>query len=328
MSVVDPSDFIPQLVIWSTFNIFATCGLVALFIVTLLVYGMKANWTLVNLEIIFILSSSTTSALIWTGHARDLHPPFELCLMNASATMANVPLMAGAALSIVAKVWGTAMGIWHPRVRPVLEWIIWTPILVLLPFIFAVPLFVAGIALGVRDRTKVFRGSPFYCLLGQDSLQTMASVLGAVLTLISLILASWTAIDGFVTWRRVGGRRIIENPLISYAFILRVILFSVFVGAAFVSGIIALSSSFDAVIPDIIVASCGVGAFFIFASAPHIVRFVFCCKRETTRSFTIQTSAWTGMPSWRSGRGTHSEPPQEFDLSKIREDKIQAPDLG
>lgn len=127
ISVVNPSDFLPQLVTWSTLSIFATCGLVALMVVTLLVQGLGANATLLNLEIIFILTTSTGSLLIWTGHARDPDPPFGLCLMNASATMSNVPLMAGAALSLVTKVWGTAMVIWHPRCRPVMEWIIWTP---------------------------------------------------------------------------------------------------------------------------------------------------------------------------------------------------------
>ncbi|KAJ7468559.1 hypothetical protein FB451DRAFT_1560288 [Mycena latifolia] len=265
--VVDPSQFTPQLVIWATFNIFATCGLVALLTVTLVALGLRVNWTLFNLEVIFILTSSTTSALVWTGNARNSNPPFELCLMNASATMSNTPLMGGAALSIVAEVWGTAMIIWYPRCRPVLKWIIWTPFLLLLPYIFAIPLFIAGISLGLEDRTKVFRGSPFYCILDQYSLQTMSSVLGAVFTLISLILAAWTSVNLFVTRRRVGSTRFSEDSNLSYAFAFRVILFSFFAGAAFVSGIVALSSSFDAIIPDIVVASCGVGAFFIFASA-------------------------------------------------------------
>jgi hypothetical protein len=109
MSVVDPSDFMAQLVTWSTFGIFATCGLVGLVAVTLIVQGLNANLSLLNLELIFIISSSSTSALIWTGHARDSHPPFALCLLNGSATMSNTPLMGGAALSLVAQVWGTAM---------------------------------------------------------------------------------------------------------------------------------------------------------------------------------------------------------------------------
>jgi hypothetical protein len=39
------------------------------------------------------------------------------------------------------------------------------------------------------------------------------------------------------------------------------------------SGIVALTSAFDAVVPDMVVASCGVGAFFIFASTkvPHYI---------------------------------------------------------
>ncbi|KAJ7703332.1 hypothetical protein B0H17DRAFT_1194518 [Mycena rosella] len=329
MSVVNPSDFIPQLIIWSTFNIFAVCGLVVLLVVTLVAQGSKANLTLLNLEIIFILSSSTNSALIWTGHARDLNPPFQLCLMNAAVTISNIPLVSGAALSIVAQVWGTAMGIWHPRMKSVMEWVVWTPILVVLPFLFAVPLFIAGIMLGVRDHTKVFRGSPFYCSL-PDFLLTISTVFGTVFALLTFILATWTVVDRLVARRRVGSRRVIEDSIISYAFTGRVILFSVFVLAAFVAGVVALFAS-DVVIPDIILSSMGVGAFFIFASAAPIVRFVFCCQRNPAWRSTLQPSTRTGSRSWSSGRGTHSElgthiePPQEFNLSKIQGQRDQKP---
>ncbi|KAJ7681209.1 hypothetical protein B0H17DRAFT_898265, partial [Mycena rosella] len=262
----NPADFIPQLVIWSTFYIFATCALVPLFIITVVVQGLRTSATLLSLQLSFILASGAASALIWTGHARDLNPPFELCLINASAIMSNIPLNGGAALSLVVNVWGAAMIIWHPRVRPVMQWITWTPILILFPWIFSLPLFIAGIVVGLQDRTKVFRGSPFYCVL-DDSLQTISAALGAVLALTTLILATWTSINLFINRRRVGSSRFSENSNISYTFTSRVIVFSIFVGAAFVAGIVALSSSFDAVIPDIIVASLGVAVFFIFASA-------------------------------------------------------------
>ncbi|KAJ7094379.1 hypothetical protein C8R44DRAFT_814342 [Mycena epipterygia] len=314
MLVVNPSDFLPQLVTYATFNIFATLALSALFVVTVIVQGFSGNSPLLNLEAIFILSSSTSSALIWTGHARDSHPPFALCLMNASAIMSNTPLMAGAALSVVIKVWGTAMVIWHPRFRPMLERMIWTPFLLLLPFVFAIPVFIAGIALGLDDRTKVFRGSPFYCVVDRDAIQIISSILGATFTLLALILATWTAVNILVTRRNVGRSRFTEDPHISYAFPLRVIVFSVFVGAAFVSGILALTSTFDALVPDLIVASCGVGAFFIFASARPIVRFVFLCRRDP-RSFTPQTS-WASR-SWRSAPETLPSDPQEYILSSI-----------
>ncbi|KAJ7770995.1 hypothetical protein DFH07DRAFT_804443 [Mycena maculata] len=321
MSAVNPSNFLPQLVTWSTFNIFAACGLVALVVVTLHVQGLQANPTLLNLEVIFILSCSTTSALIWTGHARDPDPPFGLCLMNASATMSNTPLMAGAALAVVTKVWGSATLTWHPRCAVAMQWIIWTPFLLVLPFIFAIPLFLAGIVVGLEDQSKVFRGSPFYCVLNVDSLQTISPVLGALFTSVSLVLVSWISVRLLLIRRRVRATRLTNDPNISYAFAFRVILFSVFVGAAFISGIVALTSSFDALVPDIIVASCGVGAFFIFASANPIIRFVFLCKRDSIRSFNTPgasaTLSGTGSRSGRSERETH-EPPQEYVLSVLK----------
>ncbi|KAJ6515272.1 hypothetical protein C8R45DRAFT_955891 [Mycena sanguinolenta] len=307
MSVVDPSSYIPQLVVYATFNIFATCSLVALLAVTLIVQGPSTNPSLVNLEIIFILSSSTSSALIWTGHARDTHPPFGLCLFNAAATMSNTPLMAGAALALVLKVWGTGMAIWHPRFTRLLEWVTWTPLLLLLPFVSATPLFLAGIVMGLEHRDQVFRGSPFYCVINLDGPQATSSILGAAFTLTSLVLAAWTSVKLIKARRRAGRERFTTHPdSVSFMFAIRVLLFSFFVGAAFVSGIVALTSEFDAVIPDIVVASCGVGAFFIFASAQPILHFVFC--RGDRRKNRVPTSVTWG-----------SEPitPQEFTLASM-----------
>ncbi|KAJ7784138.1 hypothetical protein B0H16DRAFT_1296314 [Mycena metata] len=266
MSVANPSDFIPQLITWSTLSIFATWSLVVLLAVTLFLQGPTANSTLINLEFIFIIASSTNSILIWTGHALNPEPPFTLCVFNASAIMANLPLMAGAAVTIVIKVWGTAMMFWHPRCRSTMVWIIWPPFLVLFPFLLAVPIFIAGVVIGLKNRTAVFRGSPFYCVVNLGPIQTTSSLLGAVFTFTSLVLASWTAIK-LLGNRRRAGSRLTDDAHLSYAFGLRVLLFSVFTAAAFVSSIVGLTSTFDAVIPDIIVASCGVGAFFIFASS-------------------------------------------------------------
>ncbi|KAJ7165964.1 hypothetical protein C8R46DRAFT_1351443 [Mycena filopes] len=312
MSATTPSDFLPQLVAWSTFNLFTTCSLVVLLGVTLFLQGLTANSTLLNLEFIFIIVSSTNSALIWTGHALDPEPPFALCLLNASATMSNTPLTAGAAVAIVAKVWGTAMMFWLPQCRPVMLWIIWPPFLLLFPYLLSIPVFVAGLVIGLKDRTTVYRASPFYCVVDSAPIQTTSSLLGAVFAFVSLVLAAWTTIKMFQTRRRAG-TRLADDPNVSYAFAFRVLLFSGFVGAAFVAGIVSLTSTFEAVIPDIIVASCGVGAFFIFASSKPIIRFVFSCKRDpATPSYGPSTTTTT--LSWRS---RYTDPPQEYTLDSV-----------
>lgn len=164
MSIVDPNEYIPHLIVWSTFNIFAACANTALLVVTLISQRRDANRVLVNLVFIFILTSATGPLLIWTGHARDLHPPYGLCLFNASIGMANVPFMAGSALAIVLKVWGSVMTACFIRWRPIVKWIIWTPFvrhllngtwkirslsrliqLLALPYLSGLPLFIAGI---------------------------------------------------------------------------------------------------------------------------------------------------------------------------------------
>lgn len=238
--------------------------------------------------------------------------------MNAVATMSNTAFMAGAAFSIVAQVWGTAMSIWHPHLRPVLQWVTWTPFLVLLPYILAIPLFVIGISVGLQDRSKVYRGSPLYCVVDKPSLQVAGLILGAVFTFICLVLAAWTSIKLISTRRHTEGTRLSQDLRISYALTFRVMIFSLFVGAAFVSGIIALNSSLYSITPDITSAFCGVGAFFIFASATPIVRFVFTCQRDLSVSRSSRPS--TTLTSWRSARAGHttqSEPANEFVLTSI-----------
>ncbi|KAJ7167808.1 hypothetical protein C8R46DRAFT_1350744 [Mycena filopes] len=312
MSAANPSDFLPQLVTWSTFNLFATFSLVVLLGITLFLQGPTANSTLLNLEFVFIVVSSTNSALIWTGHALNPQPPFALCLLNASATMSNIPFTGGAAVAIVAKVWGTAMMLWHPRCRHAMRWITWPPFLVLFPYILSIPVFIAGVMIGLKDRSTVYRASPFYCIVDSAPIQTASCLFGAVTAFVSLVLAAWTTIKLLQTRRRAG-TRLTDDPNVSYAFALRVIFFSGFVAAAFVAGIVSLTSTFDAVVPDIIVASCGVGAFFIFASSKPIIRFVFSCQRDpTTRSYTPSTT--TATFSWRS---RHADLPQEFTLGSV-----------
>ncbi|KAF7353723.1 hypothetical protein MVEN_01057500 [Mycena venus] len=199
--IVDPNEYLPHLIVWSTFNIFAACSIAVLLVVTLISQRRDANRFLINLEVIFILTSATGSILVWTGHALDSHPPYALCLFNASIGMANVPLMGGSALAIVLKVWGSVMIACHLRGQRIVRWIIWKPFLLVLPYVSGLPLFIAGL-----------------------------------------------------------------------------IVFSIFVGAAFVVGILSLLSTFSAIIPDVVLSSCAVAVFFTFASAKPIIHFVFGCR--------------------------------------------------
>ncbi|KAJ7826648.1 hypothetical protein B0H13DRAFT_2440459 [Mycena leptocephala] len=232
MSIVDPNEYIPHLIVWSTFNIFAACANTALLAVTLISQRRDANRVLVNLEFIFILTSAIGPLLIWTGHARDLHPPYGLCLFNASIGMANVPFMAGSALAIVLKVWGSVMTACFIRWRPIVKWIIWTPFLLALPYLSGLPLFIAGIIIGAHDPSKVYRGSPFYCVVDYPPIQNTSSAFGAGYTFLCLIFSGWTTINLITTRWRV--RRIIEYPGVSYSFVCRTLFFSIFVSVAFV----------------------------------------------------------------------------------------------
>ncbi|KAJ6546924.1 hypothetical protein B0H19DRAFT_1265900 [Mycena capillaripes] len=305
MSIVDPNEYAPHLIVWSTFNIFAACSNTILLAVTLISQRRNANRVLVNLELIFILTSACGSILIWTGHARDLHPPYGLCLFNASIGMANVPLMAGSAFAIVLKVWGSVMIPCHPRWQPIVKWIIWKPFLLALPYVSGFPLFVAGLVLGTRDPSKVYRGSPFYCVVENPPVQNAASGFGAAYTFLCLVLSVWTTVNLISTRWRV--RRLIEYPGVSYSFVCRTLVFSIFVSVAFVVGILSLMSTFASIVPDVVLASCAVAVFFIFSTSKPIIQFVFGCGHVKT----LTTQSPSPKPS-PSNAATETEVPREL----------------
>ncbi|CAK5280985.1 unnamed protein product [Mycena citricolor] len=164
--------------------------------------------------------------------------------------------------------------------------------LLAIPLISSLPLFIAGLVIGLGERDRVFRGSPFYCVVDHTTLQDASSGLGAAFTFICLVFAAWT------TWllvtTRWNVRRIIEYPGVSYPLVLRTLTFSIFVGVAFVVGVISLVTSFSEVVPDIFLSTCNVAVFFTFATSRPILEFVFHCRR-------VGSSA---TPSSRSHRGT------------------------
>ncbi|KAJ6500640.1 hypothetical protein C8R45DRAFT_1210381 [Mycena sanguinolenta] len=303
--IVDPRNFFALLITWSTFNVFAACSITVLLLVTLISQRGDANRLLINLEIIFILTSASGSLLIWTGHALDSHPPYGLCLFNGSIGMANVPLMGGSALAIVLQVWGSVMLACRPRAQRIVRWMTWKPLLFALPYISGFPLFVGGLIVGTRDPTKVYRGSPFYCVVDHNGLQTAASSFGAAYTFLCLVFAAWTTINLIKTRWRVA--RIMESPGVSYSFVYRTLVFSIFVSVAFVVGVLSLMSTFSAVVPDVFLSSCAVAVFFIFSTSKPIIRFVFRCR-------PVQTSVQTrvGSKSWRSNINTATEVPREL----------------
>ncbi|KAJ7684519.1 hypothetical protein DFH06DRAFT_899258, partial [Mycena polygramma] len=262
---VNPNEHIPHLIVWSTFNIFAACSNAVLLAVMLISQRQNTNWVLVNLVLIFIVASATGSLLIWTGHDLDSHPPYGLCLFNASMSVANVPLMAGSAIAIVLEAWGSVVIACHPSWQPALQWTRWKSFLLALPYISGIPLLIAALVIGTRMPEKVYRGSPFYCVVDNAGLEDASLGFGAAYTFLCLALSGWTSLNLITARWRV--RRIIEYPGVSYSFICRTLFFSIFVSVAFVVGVVDLFMAFTTIIPDIALSTCSVAVFFIFSTS-------------------------------------------------------------
>nr|GAT55966.1 predicted protein [Mycena chlorophos] len=277
---VDPRDYKHIVILWDTFNGFAAGSNAILFVLTLLCqHGEGTHAILLNLLGIFVLVSVSACVLPLSGHAFDMYPPFHLCLYSSVASMWNVPLMAGSALAMVVKVWSGVVIACHPTWRrEFLEWVNYTPLLLALPYIAAVPIFVTGLSIALQNPSLVFRGSPFYCIVENSALQNAASGLAAGFTLLCLVFSAW--ITGTLLHSRWRLRQIIDYHGVPYSFVLRTLLFSCFVAVALVVSIVSLTSSFSAVVPDVVVSTCNVALFFIFSTSRTIIDFVFPCRRE------------------------------------------------
>ncbi|KAF7305215.1 hypothetical protein MKEN_01236700 [Mycena kentingensis (nom. inval.)] len=257
MSLVDPRGFIPHLIVWNTFNSFSAVANTFLLIITFVSHNAN-NLPLLNLEFIFLITSASASILAWSGHALDSHPPFGLCLWSAVVSMSDVPLMGGSAFAVVLKVWGSVVMATSPHWRRTVEWTTWTPFLLILPYASAIPMFLIALGIGLRNPNLVYRGSPFYCVVDHTErrigIRRKLHVPGTRLLRLDPLELNYDALADAQNNR-------LPRHIVS---VLRSLTFSVFVGIAFVVGIISLVSSFSAVVPDVALSSCNVAAFFIF----------------------------------------------------------------
>lgn len=129
---IDLAGHLHLIIVWSTFQIFATVSLAALVVTTLLLQGSKANASLVLLEAVLMLTAGTSSILIWTGNALNQRPPSSLCLFNAAATLSATPAIASATFMLTITVWGGVMAACRPSWRQAILWITWTPLVCLI----------------------------------------------------------------------------------------------------------------------------------------------------------------------------------------------------
>ncbi|CAK5263171.1 unnamed protein product [Mycena citricolor] len=191
-----------------------------LLIVTLIVQGSSTNLTLVNLVFIFFFLLSTNSVLVWTGHVLEQFIPFLLCLFNALVNMSNVLLMAGRGTGNGDQGLGNGTD----------------GVLLALLYVASIPVFVAGILLGINNREQVFHGLPLYCVVKINSIQMISTLLDALFCSVSLILAGWIAIKLLLTQQTMDTllNHFVNNPLLSVVFVTRVMVFLGFVLAALI----------------------------------------------------------------------------------------------
>lgn len=140
---VNPADALPDLIIWSSFNLFGAFGNALLLFTSLLFPRKRNNLLLMNVHLVVFVAGVLASTLLLTGHGMSTDVPVGICLFNAAIILANSPVLAGAALALVAKVsaldcivstlseseqvWSNAMLVYYPTSK-ILAWTSWTPL--------------------------------------------------------------------------------------------------------------------------------------------------------------------------------------------------------
>lgn len=101
---VNPADKVPELVVWTTFNLFGAFGNALLLIASLLFPRKRNNVLLMNVHLVVFVAGILASSLILDGKGLSMNPPFGICLFNAAIILSNSAVLTGAALALVAKV--------------------------------------------------------------------------------------------------------------------------------------------------------------------------------------------------------------------------------
>ncbi|KAH8830795.1 hypothetical protein DL96DRAFT_975190 [Flagelloscypha sp. PMI_526] len=214
---------------------------------------------------LFALCNLTGSLLIWTGNAFNTEPPYEVCLANAAFTLANTPVMAAAAFSLVVQVSSTVLFVHYPLLKGWFGWLTKVPLLLVIPLITGLPILVVGLNRGLRHPDQVLRGSPFYCTMEAPKLNIIVSIIAAVLELHCLVLASWTTIALLRTRWRVRSRAtdVIDGPF-NRPLVIRVLAFSFTNLMGFILAIATAVLSFSMVATDLMFSLIGCIVVVIF----------------------------------------------------------------
>jgi hypothetical protein len=101
---VHPAAQRTEVVLWSTFNLLACAGFLAMFVARLCVPRRRKNLVLLNLEFAFFFATGGSASLTWTGHVMDRDVPFGLCLASGAFMSSISTIQTGAAFALTCKV--------------------------------------------------------------------------------------------------------------------------------------------------------------------------------------------------------------------------------
>jgi len=255
------------LVTWLFFNVAFSHLFLPLLVAALSFAKPKAEPTLINLVLTWILSGLVSSVLLYSGHAEGCEPPPLLCLSQASLYIAIPPITTMALLSAVLQVFFNVREKVYNDGEPQ-DHSIRRICLLVVPYviyaIFATTTAASGAGTFTTtvSRTRRF----FYCSVRSSFLTNAVIGFTAIVLFMILGFAIWTGVMLYKNWSKL--HRPTKNRL-DFPYIFRL-------GGFFVYNWTALGMAFlpkrALVVSDMFMGTMGVVVFLVFGSQTFVVQ--------------------------------------------------------
>ncbi|TIA89378.1 hypothetical protein E3P81_03095 [Wallemia ichthyophaga] len=169
-------------------------GHLFLFIATIYSKRIKRNLLLLQFYALFSIILWFDAILFWTGH-KSSHTediPTSIRVINATVRGVGMIMNSSSSLIVTIRIWSTVNTAKATSTFYLKEYID-SPILILVPWLFGIPFFIAHLITSLKNTDLVVR-TPYFCVVLNAQLN-LATVLTATLIMFFLmIMALWTGV--------------------------------------------------------------------------------------------------------------------------------------
>jgi len=264
---------------WIVFQVAGGQVLLPILVATFLFTRATRHPTLINMCITWMLSSTVSCLLFYSGEYHHLPegPASPLCITQASLVFAIPPMLSASAFGAIYHVWFTVSstlkgqaGLQNCTIRSL--------VLLLLPYVLVVSFGVVGVIIVLtRPLSNVsLARRVFYCSPFDSVYSNVAAVVSAVILLATLFFEIRICLIVRRNW--IGLRNAGQGSGFDLSFTIRVCIFGIYVLLGFLAAIASVFST--TAISDLFLATVPVAIAFLFGSQKDVLRVWMFWKRD------------------------------------------------